>query len=74
MQETLTSVPPGSPARDTRPEPAARTPRADRATRVALVGTGFIADTHLSALREVPAVEVVALCDVNLARDRKSVV
>lgn len=43
-------------------------PVTGRATRVAVVGTGYIADTHLEALREVPAVEVVALCDVDLAR------
>jgi predicted dehydrogenase/nucleoside-diphosphate-sugar epimerase len=35
---------------------------------VALVGTGYIADTHLEALRLVPDVEVVALCDVALLR------
>ena len=37
---------------------------------MALVGTGYIADTHLAALRLVPEVEVVALCDVALERAR----
>ncbi|MFT5287169.1 MAG: putative dehydrogenase/nucleoside-diphosphate-sugar epimerase [Planctomycetota bacterium] len=32
-------------------------------TRVAIVGTGFIADFHLEILRDTPDVEVVALCD-----------
>lgn len=32
-------------------------------TRVALVGTGFIAEVHLKALAKVPAVRVVAVCD-----------
>jgi predicted dehydrogenase/nucleoside-diphosphate-sugar epimerase len=50
--------------------PAARPALAGRATRVALVGTGYIADTHLEALREVPDVHVVALCDVALERAR----
>lgn len=45
---------------------------AGRPTRVALVGTGYIADTHLAALREVPEVEVVALCDVDLERARSA--
>ena len=47
---------------------AARTLSDGRPTRVALVGTGFIAYLHLEALREVASVEVVALCDVALAR------
>ena len=32
-------------------------------TRVAIVGTGFIADFHLEILRDTPGVEIVALCD-----------
>jgi predicted dehydrogenase/nucleoside-diphosphate-sugar epimerase len=36
--------------------------------RVAIVGAGFIADYHLSVLRETPHVEVAALCDADLAR------
>ncbi len=67
MQETLD---PGAPASATRPLPAGPAALATRRTRVALVGTGYIADTHLEALREVPEVEVVALCDVLLARAR----
>ncbi|HEX6883074.1 MAG TPA: NAD-dependent epimerase/dehydratase family protein [Planctomycetota bacterium] len=52
-----------------RPAPG-RAPLGGRATRVALVGTGYIAETHLEALREVPEVVVVALCDVALERAR----
>lgn len=37
-------------------------------TRVALIGSGFIADVHLMVLRAMPGVEVVALCDTVLAR------
>lgn len=51
-----------------------RTPpavRADRATRTALVGSGFIADVHLQVLRALPGVEVVALCDPQLARAQR---
>ena len=36
--------------------------------RVALIGSGFIAEVHLLALRAIPGVEVVALCDTVLAR------
>lgn len=39
-----------------------------RRTRVALVGSGFIADVHLQVLRTLRDVEVVALCDP--ARER----
>jgi predicted dehydrogenase/nucleoside-diphosphate-sugar epimerase len=39
-----------------------------RSTRVALVGSGFIADVHLQVLRAVPGVSVVALCDPQQAR------
>jgi predicted dehydrogenase/nucleoside-diphosphate-sugar epimerase len=54
----------------TRPLSTARAPLSGRPTRVALIGTGYIADTHLEALRLVPEVEVVALCDVSLERAR----
>ncbi len=40
----------------------------NRATRVALVGAGFIADFHLEILRNTPGVEVVAICDADLVR------
>jgi predicted dehydrogenase/nucleoside-diphosphate-sugar epimerase len=50
----------------TAPEP--RRPAGGRATRTALVGSGFIADVHLQVLRAVPGVEVVALCDAVPAR------
>jgi predicted dehydrogenase/nucleoside-diphosphate-sugar epimerase len=50
----------------TAPEP--RRPAVGRATRTALVGSGFIADVHLQVLRAVPGVEVVALCDAVPAR------
>jgi len=59
-----------APPRDPLRRPASRPPLAGRATRVALVGAGYIADTHLAALRGLPAVEVVALCDVALERAR----
>ncbi len=55
-------------ARERNPAPIAP-PRARR-TRVALAGAGFIADIHLAALRELPSVELVALCDVDLERAR----
>lgn len=67
MQETLDPLVPAQAARPLSTGPA---PLAGRRTRVALLGTGYIADTHLEALREVPEVEVVALCDVVLARAR----
>ncbi|MBL8727762.1 MAG: Gfo/Idh/MocA family oxidoreductase [Planctomycetes bacterium] len=50
----------------TAPEP--RRPACGRATRTALVGSGFIADVHLQVLRAVPGVEVVALCDAVAGR------
>jgi len=37
-------------------------------TKVALVGSGFIADVHLQVLRSLRGVEVVALCDTVRAR------
>jgi len=37
-------------------------------TRVALVGTGFIAEFHLDILAGTPDVEVVAVCDTDRAR------
>ncbi|MBL9079521.1 MAG: Gfo/Idh/MocA family oxidoreductase [Planctomycetes bacterium] len=39
-----------------------------RATRLGLVGAGFIADVHLQVLRAVAGVEVVALCDAVRSR------
>ena len=68
VQRTLPQDPP-LPRAPAAPD-AARAPFGGRATRVALLGTGYIADTHLEALREVPAVEVVALCDLSLERAR----
>lgn len=41
-------------------------------TRVALVGTGTIADTHLEILRTVPGVELVAVCDANRERAERA--
>jgi len=43
-------------------------PLAPRPTRVAIVGAGFIAEFHLEILRSTPGVEVVAVCDADLAR------
>jgi predicted dehydrogenase/nucleoside-diphosphate-sugar epimerase len=42
-----------------------------RPTRLALVGSGFIADVHLQVLKSVKNVRVVALCDVATERARK---
>ena len=39
-----------------------------RPTKLALVGSGFIADVHLQVLANVPDVRVVALCDVSKER------
>jgi predicted dehydrogenase/nucleoside-diphosphate-sugar epimerase len=39
-----------------------------RATRVALVGAGYIADFHLEILRRLDGVEVVGVADVDAAR------
>ncbi|HTF33982.1 MAG TPA: NAD-dependent epimerase/dehydratase family protein [Myxococcota bacterium] len=36
--------------------------------RVALIGTGYIADYHIDAVRSVPGAEVRAVCDLNRAR------
>ncbi|MFN0205009.1 MAG: NAD-dependent epimerase/dehydratase family protein [Planctomycetota bacterium] len=44
-----------------------------RRTRVALVGAGYIAETHLAALRATPDVEVVAVCDVDAAKAERFV-
>jgi predicted dehydrogenase/nucleoside-diphosphate-sugar epimerase len=41
---------------------------ASRNTRVAVVGAGFIADFHLEILRGTEGVELVAVCDSDLAR------
>ncbi len=45
-------------------------PRSEGATRVAVVGAGFIADFHLQILRATAGVEVVAVCDHALERAR----
>src|SRR5688500_7671590 len=39
--------------------------------RVALVGCGRISAYHLAALKEIPGVEVVAVCDTNPAAARE---
>lgn len=38
------------------------------ATRVAVVGAGYIAEYHLEILRRAPGVEVVAICDMDAER------
>ncbi|HEX6810223.1 MAG TPA: Gfo/Idh/MocA family oxidoreductase [Planctomycetota bacterium] len=48
--------------------PGTSTAVTGRATRVALVGCGFIAEVHLQVLRAVAGVEVVAVCDRQRAR------
>ncbi|MBI3820955.1 MAG: NAD-dependent epimerase/dehydratase family protein [Planctomycetes bacterium] len=52
------------------PTVATRTAQAltGRPTRVALVGTGYIAESHLMALRAHAEVEVTAVCDVDGAK------
>jgi len=40
------------------------------ALRVGIVGCGNIADNHVAAYRSIPGVEVIAVCDVDLARAR----
>ena len=42
-------------------------------TRVAVVGAGYVANFHLEALKEMPGVEVVAVCDPALDRARAAV-
>lgn len=54
---------PRSPARKPVPTAAIHTVPTNRPTRVALVGAGFIADAHVQALRSLPNVELVAVCD-----------
>mgnify|MGYP003694165357 CR=1 FL=1 len=39
-----------------------------RPTRVALIGTGYVAAIHAEALRTIPDVELVAVCDVDRAK------
>ena len=36
-------------------------------TRVALVGTGYIADFHAKAIRAVPGVELASVCDKSIS-------
>ena len=43
---------------------------APKGIRTALVGTGYIADFHARALRQIPGVDLVATCDPNLKRAR----
>jgi predicted dehydrogenase/nucleoside-diphosphate-sugar epimerase len=43
-------------------------PTQKRPTRVAIVGAGFIAEFHLEILRATSGVELVAVCDADLAR------
>jgi predicted dehydrogenase/nucleoside-diphosphate-sugar epimerase len=39
-------------------------------TRVAIVGTGYIAEFHARAIQTLPGVELVSVCDANLPRAR----
>ena len=41
-----------------------------KATRVAIVGTGYIAEFHARGIRALPDVELVSVCDANLRRAR----
>ncbi len=51
--------------------PSALQTVAGRPTKLALIGSGFIADVHLQVLQSVADVEVVALCDVSAERAQK---
>jgi predicted dehydrogenase/nucleoside-diphosphate-sugar epimerase len=42
-------------------------------TRVAVVGAGYVANFHLEALKEIPEVEVAAVCDPALGRAQAAV-
>ena len=53
------------------PSPSAIQTVTGRPTKLALIGTGFIADVHLQVLQSVGEVEVVALCDVSAERAQK---
>lgn len=44
---------------------------AGRKVRVALVGAGYIADTHMAALAATEGVEVVAVCDVDATKAQR---
>jgi predicted dehydrogenase/nucleoside-diphosphate-sugar epimerase len=43
---------------------------ADKPVRVALLGTGYIADWHAKAIITIPGVELAAVCDKDIARAR----
>ncbi|HTE18968.1 MAG TPA: Gfo/Idh/MocA family oxidoreductase, partial [Armatimonadota bacterium] len=43
---------------------------AERSVRIGIVGTGGIAQAHIRQLGEIPAAEIVAVCDVDLDRVR----
>jgi predicted dehydrogenase/nucleoside-diphosphate-sugar epimerase len=43
-------------------------PSATRPIRTAIVGTGYIADFHVRAIREIEGVELAGACDSNLRR------
>jgi predicted dehydrogenase len=51
---------------------APRMPATDRplkaVRRVAVIGAGYIADFHIPILRELPHLELVAICDSDLSR------
>ena len=40
--------------------------------RIAMIGCGNIANTHLNAYKKVPAAEIVAACDINPERMKKT--
>src|SRR5712671_3639732 len=52
-------------------DPAQGPPQRPARFRVALVGAGAIAETHLAILRSLPDVEVVALVDHQLERAQR---
>src|SRR5690349_10011488 len=45
--------------------PILRMPPNERPIRTAIVGTGYIADFHAQAIRQVPDVELICICDAS---------
>ncbi len=73
MSTTLPTAPPvkHSAERSAPSSSSVARPKGAR-TRVAVVGTGFIADFHLEILSATDGVELVALCDADLAKAERA--
>lgn len=56
------------PSAKSKPAAAARKASAPKPVRVAIVGTGGMANRHAELYRQIPGVELVAGCDVDVAR------